>query len=194
MKLLINGERIVSLGSSYMSKFIKPHETEPNFPQPDTNYVVEAVAVMTEEEVLTQWAEDNLAETDTFEIVSDEFIPLAPAPTKSDLENYLAQKRWEIETGGTVFNGMTIPTDDRAKILLEGAAEDLTDTETTSFKVNGQWATLSGLTMRAVRNAMRAHIKACFAKEAEISSLINSDDPNIQITTKAQIDAANWPS
>lgn len=110
--------------------------------------------------------------------------------TKAELEEYAAKIRWEKETGGTTFNGMQISTDDRAKTLIEGAAEDLSDTETTSFKVNGAWATLDGVTMRAVRDALRAHVKTCFALEASLSADIQSST----ITTKAQIDTANWPS
>lgn len=110
--------------------------------------------------------------------------------TKPELEDYAAKVRWEKETGGATFNGMAIPTDDRAKTLIEGAAEDLQDSETTSFKVNGNWATLDGITMRAVRTALRTHIKACFALEASLSADIQSGD----VTTKAEIDNAAWPS
>lgn len=127
MKLLINGERIVSLGASYMNKFLEPHVTEPAFSQSDTNYVVEANAVMTEEEVLTQWAEDNLTETDTFEIVSDDYS--IPATLDELKAQYLENVKIEHSKQLNDLTGQaTIEERDTWKIQQEAAENYLVNT------------------------------------------------------------------
>lgn len=115
---------------------------------------------------------------------------IPPIPTKSELEEYLANKRWEVEIGGIVVSNMPIPTDDRAKILIEGAAAALGDNDTTKFKAGDNWIDINGATIRTLLTAITAHVQACFAKEAELSGLIHTAD----ITTYDEIEAANWPS
>ena len=41
---------------------------------------------------------------------------------KAALRAYAADKRWRVEVGGITINGVSVPTDDRAKLLLFGAA------------------------------------------------------------------------
>ncbi len=115
--------------------------------------------------------------------------PKKPSPTKRELEKHLANKRWEVETGGIVVNTMPIPTDDRAKILIEGAAAALGDNDTTKFKAGDNWIDINGSTIRILLAAITAHVQACFAKEADLSGLIHKGD----ITTYDEIESADWP-
>lgn len=115
--------------------------------------------------------------------------PIKPSPTKSELEKHLANKRWEVETGGIIVNTMPIPTDDRAKILIEGAAAALSDNDTTKFKAGDNWIDINGSTIRILLAAITAHVQACFAKEADLSGLIHKGD----ITTYDEIESADWP-
>lgn len=114
-----------------------------------------------------------------------------PAATTDELRGHLADKRWQVETGGITWNAMPIATDDRAKTLIEGAASSLGDTDSVKFKVAaGTWVDVTGAQLRAIRDAIAAHVQACFAKEAELDAAISAGT----ITTTAEIDAAAWPT
>lgn len=113
-----------------------------------------------------------------------------PEPTKNELKNYLENKRWQVETGGITYNGLIIPTDDRAKILIEGAAATLSDSDEAKFKAGSNWIDINGETIRLLLLAITQHVQACFAKEAELFGLIEDEE----IANFSEIDNANWPT
>lgn len=101
-----------------------------------------------------------------------------------------AQKRWNVENGGTVVAGARVPTDDRAKALLTGAAASMTATATTKVKVGGVFVDMTGTQVKGLRDAVTAHVQACFQAEADVVAAIDAGT----ITTEAQIAAFAWPS
>lgn len=116
---------------------------------------------------------------------------VTPTPTKEQLRSALADKRWRVETGGITWNGSPLSTDDRAKTLISGAASAMADGDTFKFKVAaGVWIDITGIQVRAMRDAITAHVQACFDKEAELDADITSGT----ITTLDQIEAAAWPA
>ncbi len=104
-----------------------------------------------------------------------------------DLVAYAANKRWQKEVGGVVINGMPVPTDDRAKLLILGAAQTLADEATAPFVVNGvNYGTFTGVQFQAVNSAVVAHVQATFMTLATVLAGIAGNS----VTTTAQIDAA----
>lgn len=108
----------------------------------------------------------------------------------TDLVRYAAHKRWQVECGGISVGGLAVPTDDRAKMLISGAAATLGDADTIQFKSRAGWVVLTGEQLRAVRAMVTAHVQACFAAEAAVAAGIAAGT----ITSIAAVDAAAWPS
>lgn len=121
-------------------------------------------------------------------------LPAAPAPTTAALLDYAGKKRWAVETGGFVFNGMTIATDSRSQGKVSGAfSQSKADA---NFKVY-DWKLAPGVyidelnaaSIIAIGDAVVAHVQACFSAERAIAEAIIGGT----ITTFAEIDAATWP-
>ncbi len=107
-----------------------------------------------------------------------------PALSQADLKAYAAEKRWAKETGGTVVLGTPIPTDDRAKVLLLGAAMSMADTDTAPFVVGAVAVTLTGAQFKALYAGLVAHVQACFTLQSTCIAAIDAGT----ITTKAHVD------
>lgn len=112
-----------------------------------------------------------------------------PIRSKDELLLYAADKRWQVETGGITVAGIAIPTDDRAKLLINGASLGMADTDTAMFVSGTTAAELTGAQFTAFNSAIIAHVQACFAVQSVVMADIESDT----ITTTAEIDAADWP-
>jgi hypothetical protein len=102
------------------------------------------------------------------------------------LRAYASNRRWEKEVGGIAFNGAAVPTNDRSKLLILGAAMRLADEATSPFIIDGVvLATLTGEQFRALNAAVTAHVQATYAVLADVLADIASED----ITTVEEIDA-----
>jgi hypothetical protein len=113
-----------------------------------------------------------------------------PAPTKDELMAHAAEIRWQRETGGITVNGIPVPTDDRAKLLIKGAADDMADADTANYISGSTSVPLTGAQFKALNSAVIAHVAACFAVQAAVMADIEAGT----ITTKAEIESAAWPS
>lgn len=113
---------------------------------------------------------------------------LTPPPV--DLVAFAADKRWRVETGGVPFGGMILPSDDRAKMLIMGAAGTMANEAAAPFVIGGTSVTLTGAQFKAAHAAIVAHVQACFAKQASILAGI----ANGSITTTTQIEQDAWPT
>ena len=128
--------------------------------------------------------------------VEDVPPPEPESPTVSDLLAYLADKRWRVETGGCISNGMTIATDRDSQVKIAGAwskAKSDPHFQITNWKL-GQGVfvpLLDNAAIIAIGDAVTAHIQACFDKEAELTAAIMADPPTIE--AYAEIDSAAWP-
>lgn len=109
-------------------------------------------------------------------------------PPQINLTAYVAQKRWEKETGGIEVNGQIIDTsrESQSMITRAYAYSQANPSETIQFKAASGWVTLDAPTMAAIATAVGAHVQACFALEANIAGQI----ANGTITTTGEIDAA----
>ncbi|MBK3800468.1 DUF4376 domain-containing protein [Azospirillum brasilense] len=103
----------------------------------------------------------------------------------------LAAKRYAVETGGIIVNGLPVATDDRAKTLLLGARLEVlgNPTLTLRWKTADGFVALSATQIVAISSAVRAHVQACFNREADLSALISAaaDPASVDIST-------GWPS
>lgn len=95
-----------------------------------------------------------------------EFIE--PEPAAIDWPSAIAARRWEAEVAGVDIAGIHVDTDDRSKLLINGAALEAMIDPGYVMK----WKTLSGFVelqasqVLAVARAVRAHVQACFDREA----------------------------
>jgi hypothetical protein len=117
---------------------------------------------------------------------TDQTPPANPEPAALDLRAYAADKRWRVEVGGLVLNGVTIPTDDRAKLLLLGAAQSMADGSSASLVINGvNYGMFSKAQFQAINAAVVEHVQETFGALATILAGIDGGT----ITTQAQVDA-----
>lgn len=142
------------------------------------------------------WCNKNRARIveypDRYEV---EAIPASPEPTLDDLKSQkkaeIAAARYERETAGVAVSGVTIDTGRDSQALITGAA--LAAVIDSSYSLN--WKTESGFIhltapeIIAVAQAVRAHVQACFDREAELCALVDAAE------TKEDLDEIiiSWP-
>lgn len=116
----------------------------------------------------------------------------SPEPAPVDLYAYAATKRYAVETGGIVLNGMRVMTDRQSQSLITGAYNYVQANRdvTVKFKTAAGFVELTAAQVMAIANAVGAHVQASFAAEGEINKKIIAGT----ITTTAEIDAFAWPS
>ena len=87
----------------------------------------------------------------------------------------LAAKRWSVETGGIMFGGMFIKTDEDTQRKITGAYVQATRNPTlvVRWKVApATFVTLDADTIIMIGDAVTAHIQAAFDRESELSDTI----------------------
>ena len=109
-------------------------------------------------------------------------------PTIEDLLALAAELRWRKKTGGITVAGMFVATDDRSRLLLQGArtAADANQDHVEGWKAASGWIDLDAATIIALSNAVRAHVSASFALERSVSTQIEDGT----LTTREQVEAA----
>ena len=131
-------------------------------------------------------------------LVDGVVVPIpTPEPTlgakRGSLLARLAERRWEVETGGVAIGGMRVATDDRSKLLLVNAAAKAREdsTYTVRWKIGpGTFITLDAAALIAVEAAVFAHVQRCFAREAELSGQIDAAE---ELTELAAAVESFWP-
>jgi hypothetical protein len=90
----------------------------------------------------------------------------APEPVP-DWPALIATRRWKAETGGTVINGLPIDTDDRSKLLINGAAmrADRNADYVLRWKTSQGFVDLTAAQVLAVADAVSEHVQLCFDRE-----------------------------
>jgi hypothetical protein len=116
---------------------------------------------------------------------------------RSTLLPRLAQKRWEVETGGIVAMGVPVRTDEVGQAKLTGALA-LFDNDPTLAAIDweaqpGVWITLDPPTIEGLGVLVGRHVQACFSRARVVSEAIQA------AVTHAAMDAAEaeidqgWP-
>lgn len=93
---------------------------------------------------------------------------------KQGLVSKIAARRYEAEVAGITIDGLTVETDDRSKLLINGAALEATiDPEyVMQWKTPGGFVELTGEQVIGIARAVRAHVQACFDREAELLAAV----------------------
>ena len=134
-------------------------------------------------EVMAVWGE-----TPT---VPDE--PLSPEPTLDELKQMkrdeIAAARYDAETGGCTIDNVMIATDRGSQALLTAAV--VTARLDVEFKTrwkcaDGRFVTLDAMQLRAIGDAVIAHVEACFAREGELCEMIDAAE------TVEELAAIRW--
>lgn len=128
-------------------------------------------------------------------------------PDTDDLLAHLADKAWQVETSGTVVNGVRLPTSREHRSALKDARDMLRDGELldtqghvlTTMDVTIGNVGMPGVTAEVATQMLMAigrHVQACFALRQALLAAIQ----NGIVTTFEQIEApetvglSSWPS
>ena len=81
----------------------------------------------------------------------------------------IAAARWAAETAGIDVNGFTVRTDRESQALITGAAlQAFVDPDyTCRWKTEAGFVSLDSVQIKAVAQAVRAHVQSCFDREAD---------------------------
>lgn len=110
------------------------------------------------------------------------------AERKAEMLIALADKRWQVETGGVTLGGLTIPTDRDTQSIVDRAVKGFADGDITGlvdFKTAAGFVQIDEATMRAIKAAGAQHIQACFTREKNLTAAING------AATHAALDAVD---
>lgn len=102
----------------------------------------------------------------------------------------LKARRDQAIAAGITVSGMAVATDDLSQQRITGAAlaASLDGDYSVNWKTEAGFVELSAAQVLAVAQAVRAHVQACFDREAELLPLIEAaDDP-----ASVEIDGG-WP-
>lgn len=90
-----------------------------------------------------------------------------PAP---DWPALIAARRYIAETGGTTVQGMPLDTQRDSQSMLTGAAlaASLDPQYSVQWKTGGGFVTLTSAQILGLASAVRAHVQACFDREAAL--------------------------
>ena len=114
---------------------------------------------------------------------------------KSSLLAGLADYRWKRETGGMIYGDHLVATDPVSQTKIIGAllGAQMEPSATINWKMaDGTFVELAASDVAALATAMRAHVQACFDREAELRDLINATD---DIDALEAIDiTVGWPT
>lgn len=82
----------------------------------------------------------------------------------------IAERRYQMETAGITVNGLSIDTSRNSQSLITGAALQATidSTYTCRWKTASGFVDLSAQQILDLATAVRAHVQACFDREAEL--------------------------
>jgi hypothetical protein len=80
----------------------------------------------------------------------------------------IAARRYQAEVGGITVGGLPVDTDDRSKLLINGAAVEamLDPAYVLRWKAGGEFVDLTAEEVIGVARGVRAHVQACFDREA----------------------------
>lgn len=116
-------------------------------------------------------------------------VPVPAEQLKVQLKDYAANKRWQVENGGIIVQGMNVPTDDIAQRKISELRRRVRDSEVPvpfNFKASNGWVSLNQAQIIALDKAVAAHVQVCYSQEYTVITMIDSG----QITTYEQIDTA----
>jgi hypothetical protein len=115
------------------------------------------------------------------------------AAAKQALKDDAAFRRWEIETGGIVRNGLSIATDQISQTKIGGALQLVQADNQIEIRWKGPagWVGMDATTVTYVAEQIGLHVQAAFAREEAICLAIDADTP-VNILTGAIDGVGAW--
>lgn len=102
-------------------------------------------------------------------------VPLPLSEAKANLKRYVAERRWQTETGGvTLPDGTHLPTDVEARTRFGTALSGCPADGTVSVKLDGEFHTLTHAEMTALVTAIATHVQVCFDHERDLHECIDA--------------------
>lgn len=114
---------------------------------------------------------------EVMQVWGDEPIPPTLDELKTAKRADIAAARYDAETGGCTVDGVTIATDRGSQALLTAAVvmARIDPEFKTQWKcANGNFKQLDAFQLRAIGDAVIAHVEACFAREGELCEQIDA--------------------
>ena len=100
-----------------------------------------------------------------------EFIaPIPTSPTADETAAVIAARRYQAEKAGIIVNEIPLDTGRDSQALVTGAAlaAVIDSAYSCQWKTAGGFIDLDAQQIIAIASAMRAHVQACFDREAEL--------------------------
>lgn len=126
----------------------------------------------------TEEDRDKYGDADLIEMTEEEVAahvdPPPSVPTAEDHLSEIAARRYEAETSGTTVEGIPVNTERDSQALLTGAALQamLDPNYTVRWKTEGGFVDLDSQQIIGLATAVRAHVQACFDREAELVATV----------------------
>lgn len=114
---------------------------------------------------------------------------------KTEMKDAARQIRWEVETGGISFNGISLRTDEQSQVRVGNLISTvLADPDSLEFDFESQpgvWVTISRDEAVAIGKAVSHHVQACFTRCKELHNEIS----NATFETLENVDiTSGWPA
>lgn len=102
----------------------------------------------------------------------------APEPEPVDWSTAIANRRYAAEIGGMVVEGMPLDTGRDSQALITGAAVSamLDAGYSVRWKTQSGFVELDAEQIISVASAVRAHVQACFDREAELLAALDAGE------------------
>lgn len=99
---------------------------------------------------------------------------LDAAPRSDDLLRYAASKRYAVEIGGVIVNGVSLATDRQSQSMIAGAFSYVTlnPSATVKWKSPDGFVDLAAADVALIASAVAEHVQQCFAREADAVAAI----------------------
>ncbi|QHF02453.1 DUF4376 domain-containing protein [Pseudomonas asturiensis] len=113
-----------------------------------------------------------------------------PAATQPDWLSLIAARRYQAEISGITLEGLPIETDDRSKLLINGAAARAARDSNYTLK----WKTFEGFVdlpaaqVLIMADAVSDHVQDCFNREAELQAAVAEGSITAEMLDRG------WPS
>lgn len=105
-------------------------------------------------------------------------------------KSMISNRRYLEEVGGIEVNGFKINTDDRSKLLINGAAFEasLNPSYLMDWKTPDGFVTLNADEIIFIARKVRAHVQACFNRESELLTALEGGTFNVEMLEEG------WPT
>lgn len=135
-----------------------------------------------------KWGSADLVEMAPAEV--DAHLNPSRVPTADDHRAAIAAERYKHEVAGILVGGVKVDTDDRSKLLINGSVVEamLNPDYVLQWKTTAGFMPLTAEQVIGVGRAVRAHVQACFDREAELLAEIDAG------TYSEEMLAVGWPA